>query len=117
MSVSLIDGLNHPARRLVLRKLHENGHELCPSLIVDPDSPLLSTVSYHAKILSNLGITRCTKVERKGNGWAKRYYASNVAGNELVATILADTEDEDASLLAADGAFAPARRKWASALD
>jgi DNA-binding transcriptional ArsR family regulator len=111
MSVSLIDGLNHPARRLVLRRLHASGDELCPSLVVDPNSPLLSTVSYHAKVLSKLGITRCTKVEREGNGWAKRYYTSNVASNELVAVILADTEDEDASLLASDGAFAPARRK------
>ena len=115
MSVSLIDGLNHPARRLVLRRLHEDGLELCPSLIVSADSPLLSTVSYHAKVLAKLGITYCTKVERKGNGWAKRYYTSNVAGNELVAAILADTEEEDVSLLAPDGPFAPTRRKWATA--
>jgi len=115
MSVSLIDGLNHPARRCVLRRLHEDDQELCPSLIVEADSPLLSTVSYHAKILTKLGITRCTKVEREGNGWAKRYYSSNVAGNELVAIILGDTEKEDASLLAPDGSFAPTRRKWVGA--
>lgn len=115
MSVPLIDGLNHPARRLILRSLHEDGRELCPSLIVAPDSPLLSTVSYHAKMLCKLRIIYCTKVERNGNGWAKRYYASNVADNQLVTAILGDTDEEDASLLAPDGPFAPRRRRWAGA--
>jgi len=97
-----------------LRKLHHSRRELSPSLIVGVDSPYLTTVSYHAKVLFELGITRCTRVDGEGRRWSKRYYVSNVAKNELVEIILAETEEEDASLLASDGPFAPKRRKWAT---
>jgi len=102
MSAALINGLNHPTRRMILRKLSANGAEESPSQMAKFDQWALPTVSHHARTLCDIGVLRLTRSSGK-EGWEQRFYASNVAGNVLVQTILSETEDEDTKLLQASG--------------
>jgi DNA-binding transcriptional ArsR family regulator len=93
MTPALIYALNHPARRQILRHLHGHG-ESSPSEIADSVTFTLSGLSFHARVLSELEIISCTRAQQ-GRGALEHFYASNVAGNELVANILLETEGDD----------------------
>jgi hypothetical protein len=60
-------------------------------------SAMLSSLSYHVRILCEQEITRCTHTSQ-GNGATEHFYASNVVGNKLVDMILAETEEDDGPL-------------------
>lgn len=57
----------------------------------------LSGLSFHARVLCELQVTRCTRTEQV-RGALEHFYASNVSDNELVAAILVETEGEDGKL-------------------
>lgn len=93
MTPALIHALNHPARRQILRHLHERG-ESSPSEMADSAPFSLSGLSFHARVLSELEVIRCSRTQQ-GRGALEHFYVSNVAGNELVADILLGTEGDD----------------------
>lgn len=94
MTPTLIYALNHPARRQILRLLHKGGGEASPSEMSQSMTTGLSALSFHAQVLHELDITRCTRTQQV-RGAVEHFYASNVAGNELVAAILLKTEADD----------------------
>jgi DNA-binding transcriptional ArsR family regulator len=97
MSPALIYALNHPARRQILRQLSEQETERSPSEMAQAATFSLSGLSFHARVLSELQVTRCTRTEPV-RGSLEHFYASNVSDNELVATILLETEGDDRPL-------------------
>jgi len=54
----------------------------------------LTGVSYHFRILSDLGVARLTRT-RQVRGSTQHFYVSRVAKNSLVAAILKETEKVD----------------------
>jgi DNA-binding transcriptional ArsR family regulator len=93
MTPALIHALNHPARRQILRHLHAHG-ESSPSEMADSVAFTLSGLSFHARVLSELEVISCTRTQQ-GRGALEHFYVSNVAGSELVANILLETEGDD----------------------
>lgn len=96
MTPALIYALNHSTRRQIMRMLDAEDLEMSPSEMADSIRAGLSALSFHAKVLLELGITRCTRT-RQVRGVYESFYVSNVAGNELVAAILARTAVDDGS--------------------
>jgi DNA-binding transcriptional ArsR family regulator len=97
MTPALIHALNHPARRQILRQLSERGAEKSPSEMAEPAAFSLSGISFHARVLCELRVTRCTRTQPV-RGAIEHFYASNVCDNELVSAILVETENEDGAL-------------------
>jgi DNA-binding transcriptional ArsR family regulator len=97
MTPALIHALDHPARRQILRQLGEQGTERSPSEMAQTAAFSLSGLSFHARVLSELQVTRCTRTQPV-RGALEHFYASNVSDNELVATILVETEGDDRPL-------------------
>ncbi len=83
---------------------------MSPSTMSRGDKVALTTVAHHARYSCRLGVLRLSKVE-DGPG-KERFYASNVAGNELVEKILSETEEHDAKLLARNGRRAEPTRSF-----
>ena len=94
MTPALIYALNHPARRQILRQLTGPEAERSPSEMAGSTAFSLSALSFHARVLCELQVTRPTRTEPV-RGSLEHFYASNVSGNELVGAILSETEDED----------------------
>jgi DNA-binding transcriptional ArsR family regulator len=94
MTPALIYALNHPVRRQILRLLSEPGGEASPSEMCQSVSVGLSAFSFHALVLSELGVTRGTRTQQV-RGALEHFYVSNVSGNELVEAILLETEVDD----------------------
>jgi DNA-binding transcriptional ArsR family regulator len=97
MTPALIYALNHPARRQILRQLSEHGTERSPSEMAQAAAFSLSGLSFHARVLCELQVTRCTRTEPV-RGSLEHFYASNISDNELVAAILLETEGDDSPL-------------------
>lgn len=97
MTPALIHALNHPARRQILRQLGEPEAERSPSEMAETAAFSLSGLSFHARVLCELQVTRCTRTQQV-RGSLEHFYASNVSGNELVSAILVETEGEDGRL-------------------
>jgi DNA-binding transcriptional ArsR family regulator len=97
MTPALIHALNHPARRQILRQLSGQEAEKSPSEMAEAATFSLSGISFHARVLCELQVTRCTRTQPV-RGALEHFYASNVADNELVSAILVETEGEDSSL-------------------
>jgi DNA-binding transcriptional ArsR family regulator len=97
MTPTLIHALNHPARRQILRLLANEGTEKSPSEMAQSVAFGLSGLSFHARVLCELQVTRCTRTQPV-RGSLEHFYASNVSGNELVSAILLETEGDDRPL-------------------
>jgi DNA-binding transcriptional ArsR family regulator len=97
MTPALIHALNHPARRQILRQLSGREAEKSPSEMAEAETFSLSGISFHARVLCELQVTRCTRTQPV-RGAIEHFYASNVTDNELVTAILVETENEDGSL-------------------
>lgn len=97
MTPALIYALNHPVRRQILRLLGEPGEEASPSDMHKSISVGLSALSFHAQVLNELGVVHGTRTQQV-RGAIEHFYASNVAGSELVETILLETEMDDGVL-------------------
>ncbi len=97
MTPALIHALNHPARRQILRQLSGEEAEKSPSEMAEAATFSLSGISFHARVLCELQVTRCTRTQPV-RGALEHFYASNVSGNELVSAILVETEGDDRPL-------------------
>lgn len=97
MTPALIHALNHPARRQILRELSGQEAEKSPSEMAETATFSLSGISFHARVLCELQVTRCTRTQPV-RGALEHFYASNVADNELVTAILVETEGDDRPL-------------------
>jgi DNA-binding transcriptional ArsR family regulator len=94
MTPALLEALNHPVRRQLLRLLHERRAAQSP-LEMSHDIALgLAHVSYHVRILSDLHVVRLTRT-RPVRGSTQHFYLSRVLKNELVDAILRSTEKDD----------------------
>jgi DNA-binding transcriptional ArsR family regulator len=96
MTPALIYALNHPVRRQILRLLGERG-EASPSDLHKSISVGLSTLSFHAQVLNELGVIHGTRTQQV-RGAIEHFYASDVSGNELAEAILLGTETDDGVL-------------------
>src|SRR5262245_40494098 len=94
MTARLIDAVNHPLRRKVLRALHDSNEALSPKRLAQILGEGLSNVSYHMKVLAKRHAVKKTR-SRQIRGAREGFFVSRVAGNERVIAILADTEGED----------------------
>jgi DNA-binding transcriptional ArsR family regulator len=97
MTPALIHALNHPIRRQILRQLDEQGIERSPSEMAEAAALSLPGLSFHARVLCELQVTRCTRTQPV-RGSLEHFYASNVCDNELVEAILLKTKDDDGLL-------------------
>jgi len=90
-------GLDHVARRRILRALHATGAQFSSAELTR--GPLndfsLSTVSYHVKVLMRLKMIELTD-ERPVRGVVEHFFSSRVAADRGVLSILAQTEELDA---------------------
>lgn len=97
MSVALIRALDNATRREALRSMHRRGcacSAIQLSQWIDTDA---TNISYHLKILSNLGaVSRAG--ERLVRAVPEKLFASEVSGHRQIVSILADTEPDDAWL-------------------
>jgi DNA-binding transcriptional ArsR family regulator len=96
VSPALIDALNHPIRREILRVLN-SGEEGSPAELTKLIAAPLTYLSYHVGVLAKLAVLRRTHIE-KVRGAEKSTYRSMVANNELVASILGGTAGDDEGL-------------------
>ena len=97
MSATLIQALDHPSRREVLRHLHRLGKPQSAnglSKLIDAPG---TTISYHLKVLLDLGVISLES-EQQVRAVFEKLFASEVSEHETVVAILADTEQEDAQL-------------------
>jgi DNA-binding transcriptional ArsR family regulator len=98
MTPALLHALNHPIRRQILRLLSKPGSEMSPSEMSEQVNSPLPGLAYHARCLCAQKIIRCTKtVERTLS--TQRFYRSNISGNDLVDTVLLETEKDDGPLV------------------
>lgn len=98
MSPALLDALNHPIRRQVLRILHAASHPKSPRELACALRWGLPQVSYHVRLLSDRKVLR-HKRTRSIRGATQSFYVSTVAENELVSVILSTTEAIDARVI------------------
>lgn len=62
-----------------------------------PGRQLTAALSFHARVLCELQVIRCTR-SQPVRGSLEHFYASNVSDNELVSAILTGTEGDDRPL-------------------
>lgn len=94
MTPALLEALNHPVRRQLLRLLQERRIAQSPLEMSQGIAFRLTNIAYHARVLSDLAVVRLVRT-RQVRGSTQHFYASKVAKNELVAAILASTEKAD----------------------
>jgi DNA-binding transcriptional ArsR family regulator len=93
----LLEALNHPLRRRILRTLHEAGEARSPGELGRDFRLPVSNVSYHVKVLREKDAVALTDL-RPARGSVEHFYVSLVAANEMAIQLLDSTEEEDASL-------------------
>lgn len=97
MSAGLIRALDNATRREALRSLHRRGCPCSASQLgkwIDTDP---TNISYHLKILFNLGaVSRAG--EKMVRAVPEKLFASRVSSHRQIIAILADTEQDDAWL-------------------
>lgn len=97
MSPALIHALDHPLRRQALRVMNEQEKAQSPVDLTRFIATPLSNLSYHTKVLRELGVIRQTRIEHV-RGSTKHFYVSQVADNAQVVSILAETQKDDKEL-------------------
>lgn len=98
MTPALLDALNHPIRRQLLRLLHERTTSRSPTEMSQKMTLGLTGISYHARVLSDLDVIRLSRTGQV-RGSTQHFYVSRVAKIALVDAILKKTEKEDRRLL------------------
>lgn len=94
MSALLIQALNHPLRRKLLRALHGSGDARSPVQLSKMTGEDLSSIDYHIKILVSMGAAVKTS-DRRVRGARENFFVSKVSDHEQMVAILADTERDD----------------------
>ncbi|HEY5054413.1 MAG TPA: helix-turn-helix domain-containing protein [Solirubrobacterales bacterium] len=91
---NILRALNHPVRRGIMRQLNESGVTFSPAELADELHKPVNKTSYHTMVLKKAGMIRLV---RKGytRGAIQHFYASNVAEDKRVKTILAESQAED----------------------
>ncbi len=92
--------LQHPIRRLILRRLHEGDAQSPIQMMKLVPGASISLVSYHAGVLRKCGTVRLTE-RRPVRGVTQHFYVSEVADDGEVATVLTETEELDRDVGAA----------------
>lgn len=98
MSPALIRALDHPVRRQALRLFTNRKPEWSPGGLASKIPVPLGNLSYHMRVLSDLGVTTETRTE-KVRGAEQHFYISNIMNNRLACSILAKTGDDDKEIL------------------
>jgi len=92
---SLLDALDHPIRREILRALHHNGEPLCVNELANVWlTPPLSSVSYHAGVLRTRGLVHLSGI----CGDSRECLGSDVHDDPAVAEYLRQHSDSGAAL-------------------
>jgi predicted transcriptional regulator len=94
VSPALLEGLNHPIRRQILRILSTKGTVQSPSDMAELVELGLSNVAYHTRYLAERNILRCAGTKQI-RGATQHLYVSKVSDNKLVKTTLSETEKDD----------------------
>ena len=94
MSPLLIQALNHPLRRKLLRALHSSDDARSPVKLSKMTGTDVSSIDYHVKILVSLGAAVKTG-DRPVRGARENFFLSKVSDHKQMVTILADTERDD----------------------
>jgi DNA-binding transcriptional ArsR family regulator len=94
MSALLIQALNHPLRRKLLRALHSSGDARSPVQLSKMTGENVSNIDYHIKILVSMGAAVKTG-DRRVRGARENFFLSKVSDHQQMVTILADTERDD----------------------
>lgn len=94
MSPLLIQALNHPLRRKLLRALHGADDARSPVQLSKMTGEDISSIDYHIKILVSLGAAVKTG-DRQVRGARENFFLSKVSDHKQMVTILADTERDD----------------------
>jgi DNA-binding transcriptional ArsR family regulator len=94
MTAALIEAVNHPLRRKLLRTLHSSDDARSPIQLSKIIGGEVSTVAYHMKALASRGAAEKTGY-RHVRGARENFFVSKVSGHRQVIAILADTEGED----------------------
>jgi DNA-binding transcriptional ArsR family regulator len=94
MSPLLIQALNHPLRRKLLRALHSSADARSPVQLSKMTGEDISGIDYHIKILVSLGAAVKTG-DRQVRGARENFFLSKVSDHKQMVTILADTESDD----------------------
>lgn len=97
MSPALIHALNHPLRRQILRSFTKRKPEWSPVQLTKLLHLGLSHLSYHMKVLNDLGVIKKTRTKQV-RGSTQHFYASSVADSNLARMILVKTKDDDQGL-------------------
>jgi DNA-binding transcriptional ArsR family regulator len=90
----LVRALAQPFRRQILRALHEVGEARSPNELSKILSVPVGHVSYHVKVLRECGALVLTDT-RPVRGAMEHFYASTVAENDLVTSVLGLTGEDD----------------------
>jgi DNA-binding transcriptional ArsR family regulator len=93
---NLTAALNHPLRRVVLRRLNASKDPLSPARLAERLCASLSDVSYHVTVLRKCGVVEIVK-EQQVRGAIEHLFVSKVVDNQAVQAMLAETEAEDES--------------------
>ena len=92
-------GLDHVVRRRILRAIHNSATPMSPAQLADQTGPLsevaLSTVAYHMTVLAKYQMVR-EKHAKSRRGALEHFFASEVAADPLVLSVLTQTEELDA---------------------
>lgn len=94
ITTKLIDALNHPLRRKLLRALQNADGARSPSQLTEILGEDIGNISYHMKVLVGRRAVRKART-RQVRGATENFFVSRVAANKRVVAILADTEGED----------------------
>jgi DNA-binding transcriptional ArsR family regulator len=89
-----IMALNHPLRRQVLRVVKEGGTASATELCQRFELPL-SNVSYHVKVLVDLGVLKLVRTRRVRGAKERFYRVASEGQAEWVRVVLEDTRDSD----------------------
>jgi DNA-binding transcriptional ArsR family regulator len=103
MSALLIQALNHPLRRKLLRALHSSDDARSPVQLSKMTGEDVSSIDYHIKILVSMGAAVKTG-DRRVRGARENFFLSKVSDHKQMVTILADTERDDRRDAHADSA-------------
>jgi DNA-binding transcriptional ArsR family regulator len=90
----IIKAVATPQRRQLLRILHGAGEARSPNELAKELGTNVSKVSYHFKTLTKCGALEMTD-RRQVRGAVEHFYASTLMDDQMVATLLAATRDED----------------------
>jgi DNA-binding transcriptional ArsR family regulator len=98
MSPALINAVNHPIRRFVLRVLGDS--PMSPKEVFDmlSYSTGLSAVSYHVRVLGKQQVLECTRTGQV-RGSIQHFYVSKVLDSELLQGVLEEAREFDDAFL------------------